>query len=316
MQAMNSMPLDLLRCPATGARLEARQGELVGPRGDAYPILAGGIPLFATQLCSDDGRRQAAHFDRVAASYLANLDYPHTQEYGASLDRVFIEEATRAPLGVVAEICCGRGEAFDLLAGRIERGIGVDVSVAMLEQAVRSHERGRAVFVQGDATSLPLADGAFDTVVMLGGIHHVSDRPRLFAEVARILRPGGRFLWREPLSDFVLWRALRAVIYRWSPALDHQTERPLQWGETAPVLESVGLELRTWRPCGFIGFCLLMNSDILVFNRAFRFIPGIRPLARWAARFDEWLLRCPGLRSAGLQVVGVAVKPGQVAGAQ
>ena len=51
-----------------------------------------------------------------------------------------------------------------------------------------------------------------------------------------------------------------------------------------------------------------MNSDVLVFNRLFRFIPGIRALTRLAAKFDDWTVRMPGLRRAGLQVVGVAEK--------
>jgi hypothetical protein len=56
----------------------------------------------------------------------------------------------------------------------------------------------------------------------------------LFREVARILKPGGRFYFREPVSDFWPWHMLRRVIYRISPSLDHLTERPLRYDETAP----------------------------------------------------------------------------------
>src|SRR6185312_9616181 len=102
---------------------------------------------------------------------------------------------------------------------RIARGVGVDISPAMLEQAVRRHSGDRIAFVQGNATALPLADAAFDKVIMLGGIHHVNNRRALFAEIHRILKPGGAFYFREPVSDFALWRALRAIIYRLSPIL-------------------------------------------------------------------------------------------------
>src|SRR5204863_10060086 len=122
---------------------------------------------------------------------------------------------------------------------------------------------------------LPLADSAFDSVFMLGGRHHLTNREKLFSEVASILKPGGQFYFREPVSDFILWRAIRAVIYRISPALDHKTERPLIYRETVPFLTRTDLDLRAWRTRGFIGFCLFMNSDVLVFNRLFRFIPGI-----------------------------------------
>jgi hypothetical protein len=42
--------------------------------------------------------------------------------------------------------------------------------------------------------------------------------------------------------------------------------------------------LTSWKTYGFLGFCLLMNSDVLIFNRLFRFIPGIRAITRAFAR--------------------------------
>lgn len=303
--------LSQLRCPLCRESLRRDGDFLVCESGEhRHPIQPSGIPLFAEAFCSSDARAQQLHYDRVASGYLENLSYPHTQEYTAYLDRAFLEMLGDAPLGEMAEICCGRGEAFELLAERRPRGIGVDVSLAMLEAAVqRQPESGDALFVQGDATRLPLADEQFDTVVMLGGIHHVGDRSALFCEVERILRPGGRLLWREPVSDFFLWRWIRALIYRFSPALDHDTERPLLRAEVEAPLDRAGLQLRDWKTYGFLGFCLLMNSDVLIFNRLFRFLPGIRALARAAARIDSWSLRIPGLGGAGLQVVGCAEKP-------
>src|SRR5262249_61704196 len=81
----------------------------------------------------------------------------------------------------------------------------------MLRKAATTHQHAALAFVQGDATMLPSAASNFDSVFMLGGIHHVRDRSPLFLEVARILKPGGHFYFREPVSDFVLWRAIRAV---------------------------------------------------------------------------------------------------------
>ena len=77
-----------------------------------------------------------------------------------------------------------------------------------------------------------------------------------------------------------------------------------------PVLERCGLRCESWSTHGFLGFCVFMNSDVLVFNRMFRFIPGIRQITRLATRLDRWTVARPGLGRAGLQVVGVAVKPG------
>jgi SAM-dependent methyltransferase len=202
----------------------------------------------------------------------------------------------------------GRGEALKLFGTGARSYIGIDISENMLQSTLKAHDHPHAIFVQADATCTPLAPDSIDTVIMLGGVHHVPARPQLFKEIARVLKPGGRFLYREPVSDFLPWRALRAIIYRMSPMLNHATERPLLYEETVPVLERAGLRSVRYQTHGFIGFCLFMNSDVLFVNRLFRFVPGIRAITRAAARADEAILALPGLRRAGLQVVGIAQK--------
>ena len=210
-----------------------------------------------------------------------------------------------------AEICCGGAEAFALLDSHVVRGIGIDVSVSMLEVARARFASDAYFFVQGDATALPLRNNVLDSVVMLGGIHHVNDRVRLFKEIFRVLKPGGRFYWREPVSDFVLWRWLRVLIYRLSPTLDDTTERPLLYRETEPPMAIAGLRLKSWKTFGFLGYCLFMNSDVLVFNRALKFLPGIRWLTKLATKIDDWTVRLPGMQRNGLIVVGSAEKPAE-----
>lgn len=299
--------LDLLRSPRGRQPLRLDAGGLASLDGtERFEITPSGIPLFARDFLSDAALLQRDHYDGMVDKYVENLGYPHTQEYMAYLDRELDAVLPAGSLGTVAELCCGRGEAARLLGPRMQRCVGVDVSAGMLEVARRDLAEQRFFFLQGDATLLPLRDGAFDNVVMLGGIHHVPDRVKLFSEVKRILKPGGRFYFREPADDFALWRGIRKVIYRASSALDHTTERPLRRAETEASLEAAGMRLREWRTFGFLGFCLLMNSDVLVFNRVFRFIPGIRALTRAACRVDDWTTRLPPLRHAGLQVIGVA----------
>jgi ubiquinone/menaquinone biosynthesis C-methylase UbiE len=302
--------LDLLRCPLSGQRLTPRPDALVSSDGARlYRLTTAGIPLFAETPLSAEAQTQRHHYNRIAAAYTANLGYPHTREYLAYLDRAAVDAIGPGDLGTMAELCCGRGEALSLFGARTRRYIGIDVSENMLETTRSLHAHADAIFVQGDATCTPLAPESVDTVVMLGGIHHVPARERLFKEIARILKPGGRLLYREPVSDFAPWRALRAIVYRLSPMLNHATERPLLYEETVPVLERAGLRSQRYRTHGFLGFCLFMNSDVLVFNRAFRVVPGIRAITRASARMDEALLALPGLRRAGLQVIGVAQKP-------
>jgi len=301
-------PLELLRCPRTGGRLERDPSGLRAPGGPIYPVTDGGIAMFAAEAANEDARRQQAHYDAIAAVYEENLGYPHTRTYLEYLDRALLDAIGPGSLGTMAEICCGGGAAVKLLDGRYTQAVGVDISTNMLARAAAENAGRPVAFVQGDATNLPLADGRFDTVVMLGGVHHVRARATLFSEIARILRPGGRFIFREPVSDLFLWRWLRAVVYRLSPMLDHVTERPLLRSETVPPLTAAGLATVHWSTHGFVGFCLFMNSDVLVFNRLFRFLPGIAGITRATADLDGWLLRRPLLRNAGLQVIGIARK--------
>jgi SAM-dependent methyltransferase len=299
--------LSLLQCPLSGQSLRADGERLVTDDGSrSYRVSPSGVPLFGDAWLSGDGAVQRSHYDRIAGTYLTNLGEDFTRGYSDYLDEALNDLGRHVALDTVAELCCGAGEGLDALGPRIGRGVGVDVSQSMLEVARLRAPGGDRLFVQGDATRLPLKDGRFDTVVMLGGIHHVNDRHSLFAEVARILKPGGALVWREPVDDFALWRVLRRVVYRWSTALQSDTERPLRYRETRADLERAGFVLDIWRPLGFLAYCFLMNSDVMTINRVWRLIPGARRLAGAAARFDDWSLQLPGLASAGLLVVGVA----------
>ena len=82
------------------------------------------------------------------------------------------------------------------------------------------------------------------------------------------------------------------------------------------MLEKAGLENKLYRTCGFLGFCLFMNADVLFVNRLFRFIPGICYITRASIRLDEAILKLTIFARAGLQVVGVAVKPNMITATQ
>ena len=99
---------------------------------------------------------------------------------------------------VVLDLGCGAGT--DLLiaaqmAGPAGTAIGVDMTPAMLERARRSAERMGLADVEvheGLIESLPVADGSIDVVTSNGVIDLVPDKDAVFAEIDRVLRPGGR----------------------------------------------------------------------------------------------------------------------------
>jgi demethylmenaquinone methyltransferase/2-methoxy-6-polyprenyl-1,4-benzoquinol methylase len=79
--------------------------------------------------------------------------------------------------------------------------IGLDPSPAMLGVARRKlAEAGltaRVTLREGDAQALPFEEGSFDAVTIAFGIRNVPDRTRGLAEMARVLRPGGRLVVLE-----------------------------------------------------------------------------------------------------------------------
>jgi arsenite methyltransferase len=115
------------------------------------------------------------------------------------------------PLGAtVVDIGCGAGTDLLLAArhvGPTGRAIGVDMTEAMRERAVRGAESCGLSNVEvrsGDATRLPLDDQSVDVVISNGVLNLVPEKDRAIAEIARVLKPGGRI----QLGDIVIGEVL------------------------------------------------------------------------------------------------------------
>jgi ubiquinone/menaquinone biosynthesis C-methylase UbiE len=103
-----------------------------------------------------------------------------------------------APGGRALDVGCGTGDDARAMADLVgPRGvvIGVDNSTAMIDEARRRAEAAglhQASFQTADALDLPFADGSFDACRADRSLMHVPDARRALAEMARVLRPGGR----------------------------------------------------------------------------------------------------------------------------
>jgi demethylmenaquinone methyltransferase/2-methoxy-6-polyprenyl-1,4-benzoquinol methylase len=100
-------------------------------------------------------------------------------------------QATVRPGDRVLDACCGTG---DLALEALKAGgdvVGLDFSGRMLERA--SRKSSAVEWVQGDVTALPYEDGSFDAVTVGFGIRNVPELEAGLHELARVLRPGGRF---------------------------------------------------------------------------------------------------------------------------
>jgi trans-aconitate 2-methyltransferase len=110
---------------------------------------------------------------------------------GEALDALVVAADAR-----VLDIGCGDGFLTGELAARAPHGfvVGADASPRMIATARAGIPAGGggAAFVVADARSLPLRGGRFDLVVSFNALHWVPEQHRALAEIAAVLRPGGR----------------------------------------------------------------------------------------------------------------------------
>lgn len=95
----------------------------------------------------------------------------------------------------VLDAGCGTGRALPALRHAVGRGgtvLGADLTPAMLRAAARAGRDRSGWLLLADAACLPLRAGSLDAVFGAGLISHLSDPARDLAELARVVRPGGR----------------------------------------------------------------------------------------------------------------------------
>src|SRR3989442_11147903 len=101
------------------------------------------------------------------------------------------------PKGDVLELACGTGIVTQRLRERIDsnfRLVATDLSDAMLAYA-RNKVKGKIDWRVADAAALPFKDETFGAVVCALGVMFVPDKPKLFAEIRRVLTEGGMLLF-------------------------------------------------------------------------------------------------------------------------
>ncbi|HEX5366492.1 MAG TPA: ubiquinone/menaquinone biosynthesis methyltransferase [Acidimicrobiales bacterium] len=104
---------------------------------------------------------------------------------------------------VVLDLACGTGDLCRELDAAGLSAVGVDLSLGMLGAA-----RTDAPLVQGDALRLPVRSAAADGATSGFALRNLVELPPFFAELARVLRPGGRIALLEvatPPNPVVRW---------------------------------------------------------------------------------------------------------------
>lgn len=210
---MRRSTLDLLRCPRCHAPSLVPDGAtpepalLFGPArcvgcASRFPVHEGLIDL-VQERPRPRGVQKALEVPWVARSWERYLR-PAVDavllrgRLDADSEYTALHAMLGQPDGPVVDLGCGSGPALRRLVKDC-RGlpvIGVDVSRPMIEEAmalVREHALA-ADFVRAEVPPLPFGDHLIGGIVASSLVHYVADLDRLLEEVARVLKPRGRFV--------------------------------------------------------------------------------------------------------------------------
>ncbi|RZS63430.1 3-demethylubiquinone-9 3-methyltransferase [Agromyces ramosus] len=206
-------------------------------------------------------------YDRLGASWW-NEDNPLNMLHGSCTPgrmAFFREVLERRGVagGRALDIGCGAGFIAEELAALGFGVTGIDPSRVAIE-AARAHaaQRGLGIaYLVGPGEELPFADAAFDLATCCDVLEHVRDLDRVVAETARVLRPGGLYLfdtinrtWRsrviaiKAMQEWRLTRIMDTAIHEWSMFIPPEELRTTLARHGLDVVELAGLAPRASVP--------------------------------------------------------------------
>jgi len=143
----------------------------------------------------------------------------------------------------VLDLGSGAGADVFISAGRVGptgRAIGLDMTDEMLDLARANAAKAgltNVEFVKGHIEEIPLADATVDVVISNCVINLSGDKSKVLAEVARVLRPGGRLAVSDVIADPGMDDATRADVAQWTGCIAGALTRQ----EFANALAGAGL---------------------------------------------------------------------------
>jgi SAM-dependent methyltransferase len=153
------------------------------------------------------------------------LNYGYEEDPPMSLPLAVADEPDRFPIQLyhrtatqvdlagknVLEVSCGHGGGASYLMRTLHPAsyVGLDLNTVGIEFCRKRHTLPGLNFVHGNAESLPFPDQSFDAVVNVEAAINYQDVPRFFAEVERVLRRGGHFLYADIryADEIAAWEA-------------------------------------------------------------------------------------------------------------
>ena len=138
---------------------------------------------------------KALHFtgERLTSASSGQIEIEHLHRYFLAREMARGKD--------VLDIACGEGYGAALLAQVARSVAAMDVSVEAVEHATQAYARPNLEFRHADARRIDAPDAAFDLVVSFETLEHFYEHEEFYAEVRRVLRPGGMLVISTPDRD-------------------------------------------------------------------------------------------------------------------
>jgi|EndMetStandDraft_3_1072993.scaffolds.fasta_scaffold45729_2 ubiquinone/menaquinone biosynthesis C-methylase UbiE len=142
----------------------------------------------------------------------------------------------------VLDLSTGTGWTSRLVARRGATVTGVDIAADLLGAArAKALEEGLKIDYQlGDAECLPFENGSFDAVISTCGVMFAAKQEAAAAELARVVRKGGRIALTTWVSDGALFKMFEVMKRYMPPAPTPAPRSPFEWGRTERITELLG----------------------------------------------------------------------------
>ena len=185
--------------------LRRAQDLLTDPPTDP-DVSKGYLDLLGAGSTDDDVAKNTGPIQAAWASPLGSMLYDNAQALSRRLIAAWqtpIEWLNIPQGGVALDVGSGPGNVTASLAraaGPDGLALGVDISEPMLARAVRNEAGPQVGFIKADAQQLPLRDNTVDAVVSTAVLQLIPNPAAALAEMARVLRPGGRLAIMVPTA--------------------------------------------------------------------------------------------------------------------